>query len=208
MPEKWLRLQQHYPLRTDLSTSTPWSRLRPLQLDPQLSDPQSEDRKKGGHAPIYINGAEVERVETVKFLAVTMADNLFWISHVAVMVKKTQEGTTLPLLPQDRHLCASIYRKTTDNLTMLHFSSFHTQHVKEVIPYGQALHRHSVCSDEEERDGHLKVLQDAPSMVYWRNHADAMTTDELTPRNNHQTGMFPLCLGTLQQSRTFSFRSS
>eukprot|EP00061_Rhincodon_typus_P003694 g20741.t1 len=54
-----------------------------LQLDPQLSDPQatiSEDSKtkeliinfgkKGGeHAPIYINGTEVERVKSIMFLS-------------------------------------------------------------------------------------------------------------------------------------------
>ncbi|XP_067854732.1 uncharacterized protein [Heptranchias perlo] len=44
---------------------------------------------------------------------------------------------------------------------MLHFSSFHPNHVKEAIPYGQALRIHRVCSDEEERDGHLQTLKDA-----------------------------------------------
>ncbi|XP_067848012.1 uncharacterized protein [Heptranchias perlo] len=62
---------------------------------------------------------------------------------------------------KDRHLSISLYRKPTDNLTMLHFSSFHPNHVKEAIPYGQALRIHRICSDEEERDGHLQTLKDA-----------------------------------------------
>eukprot|EP00061_Rhincodon_typus_P001080 g13662.t1 len=49
-------------------------------------------RKKGGeHAPIYINGTEVERVESVKFLRVTITNDLSWTSHVNVMVRKTQQ---------------------------------------------------------------------------------------------------------------------
>eukprot|EP00061_Rhincodon_typus_P010100 g34126.t1 len=72
------------------------SRLRPLQLDPQLSDPQAtinEVRKKGGEHTliyIYINRTGVERVENFKFLRVTITNNLSWTSHVDAMVKKAQ----------------------------------------------------------------------------------------------------------------------
>ncbi|XP_078084813.1 uncharacterized protein LOC144503794 [Mustelus asterias] len=44
---------------------------------------------------------------------------------------------------------------------MLHFSSFHPKHVKEAIPYGQALRIHRICSDEEDRNRHLQTLKDA-----------------------------------------------
>eukprot|EP00061_Rhincodon_typus_P012641 g38505.t1 len=48
-------------------------------------------RKKGGeHALIYINGIEVERVESIKFFRVTITDNLSWTSHIDATVKKTQ----------------------------------------------------------------------------------------------------------------------
>eukprot|EP00061_Rhincodon_typus_P010409 g34672.t1 len=48
-------------------------------------------RKKGGeYAPIYINGTEARRVSSIKFLTVTIADNLSWISHVEATVKKAQ----------------------------------------------------------------------------------------------------------------------
>eukprot|EP00061_Rhincodon_typus_P010757 g35287.t1 len=49
-------------------------------------------RKKGGeHTPIYINGAEVERLEGLKFFGVTITENLSWTSCVDVMVKKAQQ---------------------------------------------------------------------------------------------------------------------
>eukprot|EP00061_Rhincodon_typus_P015591 g43354.t1 len=48
-------------------------------------------RKKGGeHAPIYVNGTEVERVNSIKFLRVTKIDDLSWTSHVNATVKKAQ----------------------------------------------------------------------------------------------------------------------
>ncbi|XP_060688225.1 uncharacterized protein LOC132820238 [Hemiscyllium ocellatum] len=61
----------------------------------------------------------------------------------------------------DGHLSTTLYRKPTDNLTILHFSSFHPKHIKTAIPYGQALRIHRICSDEEEHDGLLEVLKDA-----------------------------------------------
>eukprot|EP00061_Rhincodon_typus_P001262 g14232.t1 len=49
-------------------------------------------RKKGGeHTPIYTNGTEVERVKSIKFLRVTITDNLSWTSHVNATVKKAQQ---------------------------------------------------------------------------------------------------------------------
>eukprot|EP00061_Rhincodon_typus_P000827 g12889.t1 len=49
-------------------------------------------RKKGGeHIPIYNSGAEAERVKSINFLGVTITDNLFWTSHIDVMVKKAQQ---------------------------------------------------------------------------------------------------------------------
>eukprot|EP00061_Rhincodon_typus_P003867 g21163.t1 len=48
-------------------------------------------RNKGGeHAPININGTEVERVKSTKFLRVMITDNLSWTSHVDATVMKAQ----------------------------------------------------------------------------------------------------------------------
>eukprot|EP00061_Rhincodon_typus_P004836 g23531.t1 len=48
-------------------------------------------KKEQEHDSIFINEVEVERVESVKFLGVTITDNLSWTSHVDVMVKKAQQ---------------------------------------------------------------------------------------------------------------------
>jgi hypothetical protein len=62
---------------------------------------------------------------------------------------------------KDNKLISSLYRKPTDNLTMLHSSSFHPRHVKEAIPYGQALRIHRICTEESDRDQHLNTLRSA-----------------------------------------------
>eukprot|EP00061_Rhincodon_typus_P010097 g34122.t1 len=49
-------------------------------------------RKQGrAHASIYINGAEVEMVESIKFLAVTITSNLPWTTCTDATVGKAQQ---------------------------------------------------------------------------------------------------------------------
>eukprot|EP00061_Rhincodon_typus_P003581 g20444.t1 len=49
-------------------------------------------RKKGrGKTPIYINGVEVQRVKSVKFLRVTTTDKLPWNYHIDATVKTAQQ---------------------------------------------------------------------------------------------------------------------
>eukprot|EP00061_Rhincodon_typus_P007404 g29070.t1 len=48
-------------------------------------------KKGGGHAPIYINRTEMERMKNVKFLELTITDNLSRTSDVDAMVKKAQQ---------------------------------------------------------------------------------------------------------------------
>eukprot|EP00061_Rhincodon_typus_P014867 g42214.t1 len=48
-------------------------------------------KKKGrGHISIHTNGVEVERVESIKFLGVTITNNLSWSSRIDETVKKAQ----------------------------------------------------------------------------------------------------------------------
>ncbi|XP_051868388.1 uncharacterized protein LOC127568547 [Pristis pectinata] len=51
------------------------------------------DFRKGGgvHAPVYISGAEVERVESFKFLGVNVTNSLSWSNHVDAMAKKAHQ---------------------------------------------------------------------------------------------------------------------
>ena len=56
-------------------------------------------------------------------------------------------------------LHTSLYRKPTDNLSYLHRDSFHPAHVKNSIPFSQALRYHRICSDTNDRDVHLSVLR-------------------------------------------------
>eukprot|EP00061_Rhincodon_typus_P005074 g24111.t1 len=72
--------------RRELAGLVPWCNDETLSLKVgKTKELIINFRKKGGeHAPIYINGTEVERMESVKFLRVTITDNLPWTSHVDV----------------------------------------------------------------------------------------------------------------------------
>eukprot|EP00061_Rhincodon_typus_P005636 g25396.t1 len=47
-------------------------------------------KRSGVHAPICINGAEMEMVDSIKFLGVTNTNDLSWSTHVDRTVKKAQ----------------------------------------------------------------------------------------------------------------------
>jgi hypothetical protein len=48
-----------------------------------------DDRKRRAeHAPIHINGAVVERVESFKFLGVHITNKLLWSKHTKKVVKR------------------------------------------------------------------------------------------------------------------------
>ena len=48
-------------------------------------------KTRGEHSPIFIDGTEVERVKSIKFLGVTIADDLSWSLHADAVVKKAQQ---------------------------------------------------------------------------------------------------------------------
>ncbi|KAI4901012.1 hypothetical protein NFI96_010350 [Prochilodus magdalenae] len=45
----------------------------------------------GGHSPLYINGAEVERVSSVRFLGVHLTDDLSWSLHTNKVVRSARQ---------------------------------------------------------------------------------------------------------------------
>eukprot|EP00061_Rhincodon_typus_P005771 g25683.t1 len=79
--------------RKEIECLVKWRKDNNLSLDvSQTKELVIDFRKQGGrHAPIYINGTEVEMVESVKFLGVMTTNNLSWTTHVDVMVKKAQQ---------------------------------------------------------------------------------------------------------------------
>eukprot|EP00061_Rhincodon_typus_P013089 g39248.t1 len=87
--EKWLRtlgayLMEFRKMRGDL--------IETYRILRDLDKVDLEKMKKGGgHAPIYINSVEVERVKSIKFLGVTIINKLSWTSHADVTVKKAQQ---------------------------------------------------------------------------------------------------------------------
>ena len=48
-------------------------------------------KHNGGHAPVYINGDEVEMVESFRFLCVQITNNLSWSLHANAIVKKDHQ---------------------------------------------------------------------------------------------------------------------
>ncbi|KAI4895176.1 hypothetical protein NFI96_005326 [Prochilodus magdalenae] len=47
--------------------------------------------QRGGHSPLYINGAEVERVSSVRFLGVHLTDDLSWSLHTNKVVRSAHQ---------------------------------------------------------------------------------------------------------------------
>eukprot|EP00061_Rhincodon_typus_P010117 g34159.t1 len=67
-------------------------RCDPFQIDCKTKELIVDFRKKRGeHAPIYINGTELERMNSTKFIRVTITNDLSWTSHVNATVKKAQQ---------------------------------------------------------------------------------------------------------------------
>ena len=47
-----------------------------------------EKKEAKTHIPVYISGAEVEQVNSFKFLGISITENLSWTSHISTLVKK------------------------------------------------------------------------------------------------------------------------
>eukprot|EP00061_Rhincodon_typus_P014559 g41645.t1 len=79
--------------RKEIEHLVAWCKVNTLSVNVSKTKQLVIDFRKqgGGHAPIYINGAEVEMVKNVKFLGVTITNNLSWSTHIETMVKKTQQ---------------------------------------------------------------------------------------------------------------------
>eukprot|EP00061_Rhincodon_typus_P017221 g45811.t1 len=117
--------------RLIMAPSTPVSQLSsiPYSLPIDIIDPQRmpktkeliiDFRKKGGeYAPIDINGTELERVKSIKFLGVTITDDLSWISHDCKKLQKvvcTDQTITETNLPSMESIYTAHYHGKAANI--------------------------------------------------------------------------------------------
>eukprot|EP00061_Rhincodon_typus_P012432 g38165.t1 len=113
----WSGGKSEYP--TDINQASPTT-LHVIFNEAGAYDLAFKIKKRGEHAPIYINGAKVESVESVKFLGVTItADNLPLTSHVDAMVRKAQQRLFIRQLRKFGMSIGSLsnfYRYTVENI--------------------------------------------------------------------------------------------
>ena len=80
--------------RDEVSALSEWSHDSNLCLNISKTKEMIVDYRKlqrGGHSPLFINGAEVERVSSVKFLGVHLTDDLTWSLHTNTIVRSARQ---------------------------------------------------------------------------------------------------------------------
>ncbi|KAI4891709.1 hypothetical protein NFI96_002854 [Prochilodus magdalenae] len=76
--------------RDEVSALSEWCYHSNLSLNISRTEEVIVDYRRlqrGGHSPLYINGAEVERVSSVRFLGVHLTDDLSWSLHTNKVVR-------------------------------------------------------------------------------------------------------------------------
>ena len=80
--------------RDEVSALSEWCYHNNLSLNISKTKEMIVDYRKlqrGGHSPLYINGAEVERVSSVRFLGVHLTDDLTWSLHTNKAVRSARQ---------------------------------------------------------------------------------------------------------------------
>lgn len=95
-------------------------------------------RKQEQHPPLFINGEEVERVSSFKFLGTNISDDLTWSKNTQSLVKKSQR----------RLYFLRSLRKV--NLSQQHLVSFYRCTIESVLTYGICIWYGS-CSVAEKK---------------------------------------------------------
>uniref|UniRef100_A0ABM5GPN4 Single-strand DNA endonuclease ASTE1 isoform X2 n=1 Tax=Pogona vitticeps TaxID=103695 RepID=A0ABM5GPN4_9SAUR len=85
-----------------------------------LPEPELSWRKRNVHLPLYINGEEVERVGSFKFLGTYISEDLSWNINGNMLMKKAQKRLyflrMLGKLNLSQHLLLSYYRSTIESV--------------------------------------------------------------------------------------------
>eukprot|EP00061_Rhincodon_typus_P009739 g33466.t1 len=86
----WISNNDKSKYRREIEGLETWCNENNLSLNVGKTKELIIDFSKTGreHVPVYINGSEVERVTSIKFLGVTITDDLSWTSHIDATVKK------------------------------------------------------------------------------------------------------------------------
>ncbi|KAI4902624.1 hypothetical protein NFI96_004127 [Prochilodus magdalenae] len=80
--------------RDEVSALSEWCYHNNLSLNISKTKEMIVDYRKlqrGGHSPLYINGAEVERVSSVRYLRVHLTDYLTWSLHTNKVVRSARQ---------------------------------------------------------------------------------------------------------------------
>ncbi|XP_071984330.1 uncharacterized protein [Engystomops pustulosus] len=103
----------------------------------------------------------------------------------------------LRITTRDGHIETTLYRKETATNNLLHYSSFHPQHLRDGIPIGQFLRLRRNCSSQEEFQRHCTDLTNRfrkrayPRKVISRAYMRAKHTkreDTFTPSTRKSDG--------------------
>ena len=112
--------------------------------------------------------------------------------HPTIKLVMNHSSVSVPFLDtqisvKNGQLCTSLYRKPTDKMKLLHFTSSHPRQVKQAIPYSQALRVHRICTDAEDRDQHLQQLETA--LLHSGYRGDAIREQFDRPTNTPRTDL-------------------
>ncbi|KAI4875038.1 hypothetical protein NFI96_007082 [Prochilodus magdalenae] len=111
--------------RDEVSALSEWCCHNRLSLKISKTKEMIVDYRKlqrGGHSPLYINGAEVERVSSFRFLRVHLTDDLSWSLHTNKVVKSARQHLFFLKrlrkfgLPPD--ILTNFYRCTIESITV------------------------------------------------------------------------------------------
>uniref|UniRef100_A0A803JBM0 Reverse transcriptase domain-containing protein n=1 Tax=Xenopus tropicalis TaxID=8364 RepID=A0A803JBM0_XENTR len=80
--------------RAEVRALTSWCHDNNLLLNVNKTEELIVDYRRlqgGGHTPIHIEGAEVERVSCFRFLGINISEDLSWSHHVGVIIKAARQ---------------------------------------------------------------------------------------------------------------------
>ena len=76
------------------------------------------------------------------------------------IIKNEDEKYRRIYIDEKRHLQTTLYTKPTDTHNYLHFKSSHPRHLKESLPYSQALRLRRICSENNKFIKHSDKLKE------------------------------------------------